>query len=127
MDEIEGFRMYLGTAEQERLDRMQSPMLTTEVFESFLPYAYALGVENRWCDRFARELPAEVRQDPAYTPSWYHGRFHGLPAIHHLGSGFGSDFGSAISAASAPPGSSSGAGGGGFSGGGGGGGGGGGW
>jgi uncharacterized membrane protein YgcG len=127
MDEIEGFKMYLGTAERQRLDRMQSPTLTAEVFESFLPFAYALGVENRWCDRFAAELPAEVRQDPAYTPAWYSGRYHGLPAVHHLGSGFGSSFGSAISAASSPPGSSSGGGGGGSSGGGGGGGGGGGW
>jgi hypothetical protein len=114
MDEIEGFRMYLDTAEQDRLDRMRSPVLTPEVFESFLPYAYALGVENHWCERFARELPRETPQASTYQPSWYSGNFS-------------NSFSSAISSASTPPGSSSGSSGGGSSGGGGGGGGGGGW
>ena len=127
MDEIEGFAMYLGTAEQDRLDRMRSPELTPEVFEAFLPYAYALGVENDWCNRFAREMPREVRDSGGYHPAWYSGRMHGLGAVHHLGSGFSSAFTGAIASATVPPGSSSGGGGGGFSGGGGGGGGGGGW
>ena len=43
MDEIEGFKMYLDTAEQDRLDRMKSPQLTPDVFESFLPFAFALS------------------------------------------------------------------------------------
>ena len=127
IDEIEGFRMYLDTAEQDRLDRMRSPVLTPEVFEAFLPYAYALGVENSWCQRFASELPEEVRQQAGYHPGWYSGQFHGMSALSHLGDNFSSSFSSAISSASSPPGSSSGSGGGGFSGGGGGGGGGGGW
>jgi uncharacterized membrane protein YgcG len=127
MDEIGGFNMYLDTAEQDRLDRMRSPALTPEVFEAFLPYAYALGVENNWCQRFAREMPEEVQQKSGYHPGWYNGRFHGMSALNHLGDDFGSSFSSAISSASTPPGSSSGSGGGGSSGGGGGGGGGGGW
>jgi uncharacterized membrane protein len=127
MDEIEGFRRYLGTAEQDRLERMRSPALTPEVFEAFLPYAYALGVENSWCKRFATELPADPGQRGSYHPVWYYGQFHGMSALNHLGSDFGGSFSSAIASASTPPGSSSGSGGGGFSGGGGGGGGGGGW
>jgi uncharacterized membrane protein YgcG len=127
MDQIEGFKMYLGTAEQDRLDRMRSPELTPEVFEAFLPYAYALGVENSWCQRFARQMPEEIRQKSGYKPGWYSGRLHGMNALNHLGDNFSSSFSSAISSASSPPGSSSGSGGGGSSGGGGGGGGGGGW
>jgi uncharacterized membrane protein YgcG len=127
MDEIEGFRMYLKTAEQDRLDRMRSPALTPELFEAFLPYAYALGVENRWCRRFANEVPEEIRRQSGYQPKWYRGDSRGMNTLHHLGDDFGSSFSSAISSASSPPGSSSGSGGGGFSGGGGGGGGGGGW
>jgi uncharacterized membrane protein YgcG len=127
MDEIEGFRMYLDTAEQDRLDRMRSPTLTPELFEAFLPYAYALGVENHWCERFSRELPQQAQQQAAYHPGWYSGHYSGMQTLNHLGSGFGSSFSSAISSASSPPGSSSGSGGGGSSGGGGGGGGGGGW
>ena len=127
MDEIEGFKMYLDTAEQERLDMMKSPQLTPEVFEMFLPFAFALGVENNWCDRFARELPREVAEKGGYKPAWYSGSHNRMGALNHLGSEFNSSFSSAISSASSPPGSSSGSGGGGSSGGGGGGGGGGGW
>jgi uncharacterized protein (TIGR04222 family) len=129
MDEIEGFRMYLDTAERERLDLMRSPALTPELFETFLPYAYALGVENNWCKRFASELPQEVGKQSGYHPGWYSGKHRGMSALNHIGSSFGRSFSSAISSASSPPGSSSGGGGGGggSSGGGGGGGGGGGW
>ncbi len=127
MDEIEGFALYLGTAEQDRLDRMQGPKLTPEVFEAFLPYAFALGVENRWVDRFQQAFPEHDPDRGGYRPAWYHGNLHGAHALGHIGSGLSSGLSSAISSASSPPGSSSGSGGGGFSGGGGGGGGGGGW
>jgi uncharacterized membrane protein YgcG len=127
MDEIEGFKMYLGTAEQDRLDRMRSPALTPEVFETFLPYAYALDVENDWCEWFSREIPEDTGKKAVYSPLWYSGQVRGMNALNHLGDSFSSSFSSAISSASSPPGSSSGSGGGGFSGGGGGGGGGGGW
>ncbi len=127
MDEIEGFKMYLDTAEQDRLDRMQSPQLTPEVFETFLPYAFALGVENSWCDRFSREFPEDLAQRGGYHPAWYVGHRSGLAALGHIGNDFSSNLSSSISSASSPPGSSSGSGGGGSSGGGGGGGGGGGW
>jgi len=127
MDEIEGFKIYLDTAEQDRLDRMKSPELTPELFEAFLPYAFALGVENHWCDRFSREFPEDLSKNTGYNPAWYIGSRSGLSALGHLGSEFGGSFSTAISSASSPPGSSSGGGGGGFSGGGGGGGGGGGW
>ena len=123
MDEIEGFRMYLDTAEQDRLNRMRSPELTPEVFEMFLPYAFALGVENNWCERFEREFPIDPSVDGGYHAAWY----SGIHSFGHIGSGLSSSFTTAISSASSPPGSSSGSGGGGFSGGGGGGGGGGGW
>ena len=127
MDEIEGFKRYLDTAERDRLDQMRSPQLTPEVFEAFLPYAYALGVENSWCKRFENEIPEEIREQSGWQPSWYRGDVRGINSINHIGNQFSSSFSSAISSASTPPGSSSGSGGGGFSGGGGGGGGGGGW
>lgn len=128
MDEIEGLRMYLGTAERDRLERMRSPRLTPEVFETFLPYAFALGVQNSWCERLARELPElQSSSSGGWQPSWYSGHRSGAQAMKHLGSGFAGSMSSAIAAASAPPGSTSGGGGGGSSGGGGGGGGGGGW
>jgi uncharacterized protein (TIGR04222 family) len=127
MDEIEGFRMYLATAERDRLDQMRSPRLTPEVFESFLPYAYALGVQNKWCSRFEAEMPEGDSGSREYRPVWYSGQMGRSNSLAHLGSGFGKSLTGAIASASTPPGSASGSGGGGYSGGGGGGGGVGGW
>jgi uncharacterized membrane protein YgcG len=125
VDQIEGFRQYLGVAEEARLEALNPPNKTQELFERFLPYAIALDVENHWAKRFAGVLAAAAAAGA--TSSWYSGNYD--PAsnptsfAHHLGSGLTST----ISSAATAPGSSSGSGGGGFSGGGGGGGGGGGW
>ncbi len=127
LDKIEGFRMYLSVAEKDRLNILNPPEKTPELFEKYLPYALALGVEQEWAEQFSGILAAAKVGETEYTPMWYSG--HGWS---HLGSsGFASSLGSslssAISSSSTAPGSSSGGGGGGSSGGGGGGGGGGGW
>ncbi len=125
VDQIEGFRQYLGVAEEARLEALNPPDRTPELFERFLPYAIALDVENHWARRFAGVLAAAAAAGA--TSSWYSGSYNwgSNPTgfAHHLGSGLTST----ISSAATAPGSSSGSGGGGFSGGGGGGGGGGGW
>jgi hypothetical protein len=53
LDEIEGFRLYLSVAEEDRLNLLHPPDETPELFEKFLPYAMALDVENQWGERFA--------------------------------------------------------------------------
>jgi uncharacterized membrane protein YgcG len=128
MDQIEGFRMYLGVAEEDRLNALNPPEKTPELFERFLPYAVALDVENRWAERFAGVLAAAGAG--AAVGSWYAGYQNSsddpIGFVNHLGS----DFSQTIASASTPPGSSDGGGGssgGGSSGGGGGGGGGSGW
>jgi uncharacterized membrane protein YgcG len=126
MDHIRGFKMYLEVAEGEELKRVTAPPppMTAELFESYLPAALALGVEQKWAERFSSVLDIQA---PNYQPGWYSGP--GFNA-HHLGafsSQLGSSLNSAISSSSTPPGSKSGSGGGGRSGGGGGGGGVGGW
>ncbi|WP_395376123.1 DUF2207 domain-containing protein [Marinicella sp. W31] len=131
MDKIEGFKLYLSTAEQDRLDILNPPERTPERFEKLLPYALALGVENQWSEQFADVLQKQAdEQGTAYSPGWYHGnRFD----IHNPAGSFtalSSGLSSTVASASVPPSSSSSGGfssGGGFSGGGGGGGGGGGW
>ena len=128
MDQIEGFRMYLATAEGERLGQLQSPPRTTELFEKLLPYALALGVENEWSEKFADVLAAAGRDDGGYQPAWYQGSAWSSLGAAGFASSMGSSFSSAIASSATAPGSSSGGGGGGgSSGGGGGGGGGGGW
>jgi uncharacterized membrane protein len=130
LDQLEGFRLFLDVAEKDELNLKNPPAITPALFEAFLPYALALGVEQRWAERFNASLAPE--RAAAYQPVWYHGHWDirsGTP-----GAGIGAAtaavtgaVASSIAAAATPPGSSSGVGGGGFAGGGGGGGGGGGW
>jgi len=135
MDQIDGFRMYMDTAEKNRLNITGEPPMTVERFEGILPYAIALGVEKPWSEHFEGELARNAvggTDGSTYHPGFYSGRSWG---------GSSGGFSNAVSTASAAmsaamisaqPSSSSGSGfssggGGGGSGGGGGGGGGGGW
>jgi len=127
LDKIEGFRMYLSTAEQHRLNIMNPPEKTPELFERYLPYALALDVDQEWAEQFSDVLARAVRDGNEYHPSWYRGSGWSHSHPGRFTSSLGSSLGSAISSSSTAPGSSSGFGGGGSSGGGGGGGGGGGW
>ncbi len=128
MDQIEGFKMFLDIGEKERLATLNPPQVTPELFEQFLPYALALGVEQAWGEKFNLAM-TEAGQDPAtYVPVWYAGSYwhHGTD-VGGFASSLGSTLTSTVASSSTAPGSSSGFGGGGSSGGGGGGGGGGGW
>jgi uncharacterized membrane protein YgcG len=128
MDQIEGFRQYLGVAEEGRLEAMNPPDKTPELFERFLPYAIALDVENTWAKRFAGVLAAAGAT--AAIATWYSGYDSGSGNPVSFAEHLGSDLSSTIASASTAPGSSNGGGGssgGGSSGGGGGGGGGSGW
>jgi uncharacterized membrane protein YgcG len=124
MEQIKGFTMFLSATEKDFLNYVNEQEQTPELFERYLPYALALGVENRWAEKFSAIIAAAATTT-AYTPHWYSDT-RGFSAAHFTSS-FSSSFSSAVSSSSSPPGSSSGGGGGGSSGGGGGGGGGGGW
>jgi hypothetical protein len=130
MDQIEGFTEYLSIAEQDRMHLLNPPDRTPELFEKYLPYALALGVEQKWAEQFSDVLTLASADPNAgtqhYSPRWYSGsRFN--DGFGDFATSLGSGFVGAVSSASQSPGSSSGSGGGGSSGGGGGGGGGGGW
>ena len=138
MDEIDGLKLYIETAEKERMNMAGEPPMTVSRFERMLPYAIALGVEKPWSEHFEAELARHAVADvtDAYQPHWYRGGSIGSAARS------ASNMTNAVSAAAASmtaamvaaqpvqassSGFSSGGGGGGSSGGGGGGGGGGGW
>jgi uncharacterized membrane protein YgcG len=132
MDAIDGFKMYMGTAEQARLDALNPPEMTPEHFEALLPYAIALDVENQWSEKFASHVESigDPSEEGGYSPDWYNGRRWSDRGASGFGGALSSSItSSAASAATAPSSSSgsSGSFGGGSSGGGGGGGGGGGW
>lgn len=131
LDQLAGFRDYLSVAEKDRMNFHNPPDRTPELFEKYLPYALALGVEHEWSEQFSGVLAQAGTPDGtgrrAYRPSWYSGRSFSDGNFSRLASSLGGAFAGAVSSASTAPGSSSGSGGGGSSGGGGGGGGGGGW
>jgi uncharacterized membrane protein len=122
LDHIAGFKQYLSITEGERLDRMTMPRDTPAIFEKYLPYAIALGVENHWAKRFEGILAAASAQGQQGF-AWYSGSSSPWSAPTSFVDSVGSSLSSAVGSASTAPGSS----GGGSSGGGGGGGGGGGW
>ncbi len=131
LDTIAGFREYLSVAEEDRLNLENPPERTPELFERFLPYALALGVEQNWSEKFDDILTAagKAQGGQSYTPTFYTGGHYGLEKAL-TGAAIGAAIGGALAASSVAPsssGSSGGGGGGGSSGGGGGGGGGGGW
>ncbi|MDA1074290.1 MAG: DUF2207 domain-containing protein [Proteobacteria bacterium] len=127
MDRLEGFKLYLEVAEKDDLNIAHPPELTPQLFEAYLPFAIALGVEQAWAEQFTQVFASlTAEQGRSYQPVWYHGNFH-ASKMNYFVADVGSAFNTAISSAASPPGSSSGSGGGGSVGGGGGGGGGGGW
>ena len=117
-----GFKLYLKTAERDRLQN-----LTPELFEKYLPYAIIFDVEKKWARAFdSLNLP---------PPNWYYGSAVGFVGSGHSAgansggfapSAFSASFASSLSSAFGSAGGGGGAsGGGGGAGGGGGGGGGG--
>ena len=127
LDEMLGFREYLEVAEKDELNLRNPPEKTPQLFETYLPYALALGVEQEWSEKFAALLAAIRDPDGReYQPSWYDGSWNSA-RLASTARSFSSELSSSVASSVSPPGSSSGGGGGGSSGGGGGGGGGGGW
>ncbi len=68
LEEVLGFQEFLDRVESDRYRRMiDSP----ELFERYLPYAMALGVDRKWAQAFE-----DIYRDP---PQWYVGTYpHGF-------------------------------------------------
>ncbi len=126
LDELEGLRMFIRTAESGRLNMPGAPRMSISTFERFLPYAIALGLEKPWTKAFRGWLASALSLGAAYQPQWHGGRSFDPGSVNDLGSGLIRSISSDMAAAM-PSQSASGSSGGGASGGGGGGGGGGGW
>jgi len=131
MNEVEGFKLFLSVTEKDRMNLLNPPERTPEMFEKFLPYALALDVEQRWSEQFASAFARMAAEGRPYAPIWYYGAYWNPANPAAFASSIGTGFSNAISASAVAPGTKTGfgggGGGGGFSGGGGGGGGGGGW
>jgi hypothetical protein len=77
MDQIDGLKLYLDTAEKDRMNMTDAPAMTVSRFERLLPYAIALDVEKPWSDHFEAELArnavSDITTGSSYSPSWYRG------------------------------------------------------
>lgn len=73
---VKGFKLYLKTAEQYRLQWQEKE----HIFEKFLPYAIAFGITEKWAQTFAEiSMP---------KPTWYSGTgdWNSIYAWHALNS-----------------------------------------
>jgi uncharacterized membrane protein len=64
LEGVLGFEDFLNHVEADRFNRM---IKTPEMFEKFLPFAMALGVEKNWSNAFKN-----IYTQP---PQWYQGNF----------------------------------------------------
>lgn len=130
MDQIEGFKLFLTTTEEERLKIVGSPPTKTpELYEKYLPYAIALDVEKAWSKQFTPLFEKLNKEGHPYIPLWYQGNIYSFNNFA-TSTSFANTISSSsksISSSTSYPGSTTGTSGRGSSGGGGGGGGGGGW
>jgi uncharacterized membrane protein len=62
LEKVLGFQEFLERVEADRMERI---VKTPEMFERFLPYAMALGVEDNWAKAFEG-----IYREP---PQWYSG------------------------------------------------------
>jgi uncharacterized membrane protein len=104
-----GFEDFLTRVEKDRIERLE---LTPQLFEKFLPFAMALGVEKKWAAAFASIAMS--------APVWYSGPYgSGFNAVYFANDMHFMSAQTGMAMASSPRSSgSSGFGGGGFSGGG---------
>jgi len=75
LDQIEGFRTFLSEVETDPLSRSDSPIQfqKPELFEKYLPFAFALDVQEQWARRFenivATDSVGEIEISTASTTS----------------------------------------------------------
>jgi hypothetical protein len=97
-DKIAGFRMFLDASEKDRLEMLNPPDVTPELFDKYLPYAIALNCENRWSKNFEAEAAAAALKRIPYRPGWFTGTALALDALDNIAT-LGASIGSAAAAA----------------------------
>lgn len=69
LDKIAGFRMFLATAEHERVKMADAPEMTDHLYADYLPHALALDLELVWSDQFSFLLKRAIPDPMDYE--WY--------------------------------------------------------
>ena len=67
--ELQGLKMYINTAEKQRIEFHNDPEKFRGVFETLLPFAMIFGLEKKWAEEF-EDLYRDTQ------PNWYRGDFN---------------------------------------------------
>lgn len=76
LQQIKGFKTFLETAEKERLETLVEE--NPEYFYDILPYAYVLGVSDKWIKKFE-----SIAIEP---PTWCNVDYRGIGYLHFINS-----------------------------------------
>ena len=108
-DQIEGFKLFLNMTEKERMKIIGTPPeQAPQLYETYLPYAIALDVEEQWTKKFEAIFAQMQSAGAPYVPLWYVGHFtyyHGMHAS--MIRTFNSSMASTIASSGSRPGSQS--------------------
>ncbi len=76
--QLKGYQKYLAVAEKSRIEFFNDPKKYQQLFESVLPFAMVLGVEEKWAKHFEGLYAAQ--------PGWYSGSdpFTPLVFVSHM-------------------------------------------
>jgi uncharacterized membrane protein len=88
-----GLKMYINTAEKERINFHSDPKKYTDIFETLLPYAMIFGLEKQWAKQFE-----DIYTQP---PTWYEGNINTFNTAYFVNSI--NSFNRDIVSKSAPP------------------------
>lgn len=79
LEQIKGFKQFLSVTESERFKVIGTPPdKNPELYEKYLPYAIALGVEQEWSKQFVPVF-SKIKN---YEPSWTNVSFDSLSSIN---------------------------------------------
>jgi uncharacterized membrane protein len=62
LEQIKGFQRYLQTAEQYRTE-FSNPQNAERIFTTYLPYAFAIDMQNKWFDKFEGIISSATMQE----------------------------------------------------------------
>lgn len=90
---LQGLKMYINTAEKERIKFHNDPKKYKGVFEKLLPYAMIFNLEKKWIEEF--------KDIYTTTPDWYEGDFRAFNTAYLTSSL--SSFSKDVAKTSTPP------------------------
>jgi hypothetical protein len=77
--EIEGFRQFLQSVEQQPMDKPDAPDKHAGLYEKYLPYAVALEVEQAWGDSMIALTSSFHEAESSGVRPYYLGMWDGKP------------------------------------------------